>query len=76
MTAIHENYKFITNDAGFVRWFRGGNFFQIVLMGENKIDNLTPKLVQYMVNKNQSIVFVADQEFSYTENNVFHLCQR
>jgi hypothetical protein len=51
-------------------------FFQIVLLRENKIDNQTPKLVQYVVNKNQFIVFVADQEFSYMENNVFNLCQR
>lgn len=43
MTAIHKNYKFITNDAGFRRWFSGGNVFQIVLLRENKIDNLYTK---------------------------------
>jgi hypothetical protein len=76
MTAIHENYKFIINDAGFMRWFWGEIFLKIVLLRENKIDNLKPKLAQYMVNKNQFIVFVADQEFSYTQKNVFHVCQR
>jgi len=43
---------------------------------KGKQNRQTPKLVQYMVNKNQFIVFVADQEFSCMENNVFHLCQR
>jgi hypothetical protein len=76
MTAIHENYKFIINDAGFMRWFWGENFLKVVLLRENKIDNLTTKLAQYMVNKNQCIVFVATQEFSYMQKNVFHLCQR
>ena len=76
MTTIDENYKFIINDAGFVRWFWGENFLKIVLLREKKIDNLTPKLAQYMVNKNQFTFFVADQEFSHMQKNVFHLCQQ
>jgi hypothetical protein len=66
MTANHESYKFITNYTG----FRDGSWWEFLSNSpfEGKQNRQLKHLNCYMVNKNQFVVFVADQEFSHMQN--------